>query len=142
MRRLYFMENVFSISITELMKSERKNESVSVEETIVNDVVQVAKADVEERQKIITYTFAGTTVLLSVLEILQSINWNAEGLVLNANVPWIAIVPGILMILYDIICMARGKKSYGAWAIGICLLLIPIIVIGSTFLICGIFLGK
>ena len=136
------LANALDVSITELMKSERKNESVSVEETIVNDVVQVAKADVEERQKIITYTFAGTTVLLSVLEILLSINWNAEGLVLNANVPWIAIVPGILMILYDIICMARGKKSYGAWAIGICLLLIPIIVIGFTFLICGIFLGK
>ena len=33
------------------MKS-KKNESVSVEETVVNGVVQVAKADVEERQKI------------------------------------------------------------------------------------------
>ena len=123
------------------MKSE-KNESVSVEETVVNGVVQVAKADVEERQKIISYTFAGTTVFLSVLEILLSINWNAAGLVLSANVPWIAIVPGILMILYDIICKARGKKSYGAWAIGFCLLLIPIIVIGAAFLICGIFMGK
>ena len=123
------------------MKSE-KNESVSVEETIVNGVVQVAKADVEERQKIISYTFAGTTVFLSVLEILLSINWNAEGLALSANVPWIAIIPGILMILYDIICKARGKKSYGTWAIVFCLLLIPIIVIGATFLICGIFMGK
>lgn len=45
------------------MKS-KKNESVSVEETVVNCVVQVAKADVEERQKIISYTFAGTTVFL------------------------------------------------------------------------------
>ena len=27
------------------------------------------------------------------------------------------IVPGILMILYDIICKARGKKSYGTWLI-------------------------
>ena len=123
------------------MKS-KKNESVSVEETVVNGVVQVAKADVEERQKIISYTFAGTTVFLSVLEILLSINWNAEGLALSANVPWIAIVPGILMILYDIICKARVKKSYGAWAIGFCLLLIPIIVIGAAFLICGIFMGK
>ncbi|MCI5510847.1 MAG: hypothetical protein MR436_10600 [Eubacterium sp.] len=123
------------------MKSE-KNESVSVEETVVNGVVQVAKADVEERQKIISYTFAGTTVFLSVLEILLSINWNAESLALSANVPWIVIVPGILMILYDIICKARGKKSYGAWAIGFCLLLIPIIVIGAAFLICGIFMGK
>ena len=41
------------------MKS-KKNESVSVEETVVHDVVQVAKADVEEWQKIITYTFADT----------------------------------------------------------------------------------
>ena len=81
-------------------------------------------------------------VLLSVLEILLSINWNAERLALSVNVPWIAIVPGILMILYDIICKARGKKSYGAWAIGFCLLLIPIIVIGAAFLICGIFMGK
>ena len=77
------------------MKSE-KNESVSVEETVVNGVVQVANANVEERQKIISYTFAGTTVFLSVLEILLSINWNAEGLALSANVPWIAIIPGNL----------------------------------------------
>ena len=48
----------------------------------------------------------------------------------------------ILMILYDIICKARGKKSYGTWAIGFCLLLIPIFVIGVAFLICGIFMGK
>ena len=68
------------------MKS-KKNESASVEETVVNGVVQVANANVEERQKIITYTFAGTTVLLSVLEILLSINWNAERLALSVNVP-------------------------------------------------------
>lgn len=84
------LANALGVSITELMKSERKNESVSAEETVVNDVLQVAKADMEERHKIITYTFAGTTVLLTVLEILMSINWNAAGLALSANVPWTA----------------------------------------------------
>lgn len=136
------LANALDVSITELMKSERKNESVSVEEAVVNDVVRAAKTDIEERQKIITYTFVGTTVLLTVLEILLSINWNAEGLALSGNIPLIAIVPGIPMILYDIICKVWGKKTHGVWAIGICLLLIPIIMIGAAFLICGIFMGE
>lgn len=80
-------------------------------------------------------------MLFTVLEILLSIDWNAERLALNANVPWVAIIPGIIMLFYGIICKVKGKKSFGAVEIGISLLLIPVIIIGAVFLICGIFMS-
>lgn len=135
------LADALDVSIMELMKSERKKQEVSAEELAVNDIVQIAKADIEERQKIITYTFAGSALLFTVLEILLSIDWNAERLALNANVPWVAIIPGIIMLFYGIICKVKGKKSFGAVEIGISLLLIPVIIIGAAFLICGIFMS-
>jgi transcriptional regulator with XRE-family HTH domain len=130
------LAEALDVSITELMKSERLNENALMEEPVDN-VIQVAKADIEERHKIIIYTFAATTVLLTVLEILLSIEWNADKLQLKAGIPWMAIIPGILMIFYGIVCKIRGKKSFGAPAIGVCMLLVPIILIGGTFLIMG-----
>ena len=71
------LAEALDVSITELMKSERLNENALMEEPVDN-VIQVAKADIEERHKIIIYTFAATTVLLTVLEILLSIEWNGS----------------------------------------------------------------
>ena len=62
------LADALNVSISELMRSEM---SVAGDtETVVNDVVQVAKEDIRERQKIIIYTFAGTAVFLTILEIL------------------------------------------------------------------------
>ena len=113
------LADALDVSIMELMKSERKTNEVSAEEMVIGDVVQIAKSDIEERQKIITYTFAGSTLLFTVVEILLSIDWNAEGLALRINLPWIAIIPGIIMLVYGIICNIRGKKAFGAVEIGI-----------------------
>ena len=136
------LANALDVSIVELMTSERATENISVNETIVvSDIMQVAKADSEERHKIISYTFAVTTILLTILDILSSIEWNAQNLSLSARVPFIAIVPGVIMILCGIICKIRGKKTYEICAIGISLLLIPIIVIGAAFLICALMTG-
>lgn len=135
------LADALDVSIMELMKSEREKQEISAEEMAVNDVVQIAKTDFEERQKIITYTFALSTLLFTILEILLSIDWNAKRLALSANVPWVGIVPGIIMLIYGIICKIKGKKSFGAVEIGISLLIIPVIIIGATFLICGIFMS-
>ncbi|MDD6070905.1 MAG: helix-turn-helix transcriptional regulator [Clostridiales bacterium] len=136
------LANALNVSIVELMKSERPTENVSVNEvSVVSDIMQIAKADSEERHKIISYTFAITTILLTILDILLSIDWNAQDLSLSARVPFFAIIPGVIMILYAFICKIRGKKTYGIGAIGISLLLIPIIVIGVAFLVCALITG-
>ena len=131
------LADALEVSITELMKSETTNANMVAEETVDN-VIQIAKTDIEERHKIIIYTFAGTTVLISILEILLGINWNADKLQIQADIPWVAIIPGLLLIIYGIICKIKGKKSFGTAAIGVCLLLIPVILIGGAFLILGI----
>lgn len=135
------LADALDVSIVELMKSERIMENVSANEAVVSDIIQVAKADSEERQKIISCTFVVTTILLTILDILSSIDWNVQDLSLTARVPFIAIIPGAIMVLYGIVCKIRGKKTYGICAIGISLLLIPIIVIGAAFLICALMTG-
>ena len=135
-----YLADALGVSITELMKSEKINESTMMDET-VDSVIQVAKKDIEERHKIIIYTFAGTAVLITILEILMSISWNAEKLQFTASVPWAAIMPGFLLIIYGLICKLRGKQSFGAAAIGLCMILIPIILTGGAFLILGIMTG-
>lgn len=135
------LADALDVSIVELMKSERIMENVSANEAVVSDIIQVAKADSEERQKIISCTFVVTTILLTILDILSSIDWNVQDLSLTARVPFIAIIPGAIMVLYGIVCKIRGKKTYGICAIGISFLLIPIIVIGAAFLICALMTG-
>jgi transcriptional regulator with XRE-family HTH domain len=131
------LADALEVSITELMKSETTYANTAAEETVDN-IIQIAKTDIEDRHRIIIYTFAGTTILISILEILLGINWDADKLQIQADIPWVAIIPGMLLIIYGIICKIKGKKSFGAAAIGVCLLLIPVILIGGTFLILGI----
>ncbi|MBP3234767.1 MAG: helix-turn-helix transcriptional regulator [Eubacterium sp.] len=131
------LADALEVSITELMKSETTYANTAAEETVDN-IIQIAKTDIEDRHRIIIYTFAGTTILISILEILLGINWDADKLQIQADIPWVAIIPGMLLIIYGIICKIKGKKSFGAAAIGVCLLLIPIVLIGGAFLILGI----
>lgn len=135
------LADALGVSMMELMKSERIVENVATKETedIVKDVVNVASIEAEEKHKIIIYTFAATTCLLSIIEILLSFKWDSETLMMSANIPYVAIVPGIMLIIYGLILRIRGRKTHGVWAIGICLLLVPAILFCAAFLICGIF---
>lgn len=132
------LADALGVSIIELMKSERIDSNKEVEE-VVTDVITVAKEDAEEKRKIIVYTFAATTLLLSIIEIVLSFKWDSDTLMLSAGIPYTAIIPGILMIIYELICKIRGRQTHGIWALGICLLIVPIILFGATFLICAIF---
>jgi len=133
------LADALGVSITELMKSEKntENDSGKEAEEVVNDVITVVKEETEEKRKIVVYTFAATTFLLSVLEIALSFKWDSATLMLSANIPYSAIIPGILMIIYGIICKITGRQAHGTWALGICLLIIPVILFGAAFLICA-----
>lgn len=134
------LADALGVSIMELMKSEKiENDSNKEVEAVVNDVISVVNAEAEEKRKIILYTFAATTFLLSVLEIILSFEWDSSALMLSAGVPYSAIIPGLLMIIYGIICRIKGRQTHGVWAFGICLLIVPIILFGAAFLICAIF---
>ncbi len=134
------LADALGVSIMELMKSEKiENDSNKEVEAVVNDVISVVNAEAEEKRKIILYTFAATTFLLSVLEIILSFEWDSGALMLSASVPYSAIIPGLLMIIYGIICKIMGRQTHGVWAFGICLLIVPIILFGAAFLICAIF---
>lgn len=84
---------------------------MQLNEAVVSDIIQVAKADSEERQKIISCTFVVTTILLTILDILSSIDWNVQDLSLTARVPFIAIIPGAIMVLYGIVCKNQRKEN-------------------------------
>ena len=135
------LADALGVSIIELMKSEKiiENDSNKEVDTVVNDVITVVKEETEEKRKIIVYTLAATTFLLSVLDIIISFKWNSDELMLSASIPYSAIIPGILMIIYGIICKIKGRQTHGVWALGICLFIVPIILFGVAFLICAIF---
>ena len=135
------LADALGVSMMELMKSERIVDNVSSKETedIVKGVVNVASIEAEEKHKIIIYTFATTTCLLSIIEMLLNFKWDADSLAMSANIPYVAIIPGILLVIYGLILRIRGRNTHGIWAIGICLLLVPVILFGAAFLICGIF---
>ena len=135
------LADALGVSIIELMKSERiiENDSNKEVEKVVNDVMTVVKEDAEEKRKIIVYTLAATTFLLSVLDMLLSFKWDSGTLMLSGSIPYSAIIPGILMIVYGLICKFKGRQTYGIWALGICLLIVPIILFGAGFLISAVF---
>ena len=140
------LANALEISISELMRSERNTPAADntatetpVRDDIILDTLQIAKDDMNERQKIVMYTFAGTTVVLSILQILLSIEWNGASLSMNIEIPWIAVLPGLILVLYGLICRIRGKKIKDIIPLGLCLLIIPLILLMAAFLFCGLF---
>ena len=131
------LADALDVSITELMKSEKISQTSLTKETddIVKNVVNVASIDAEEKRKIIAYTFAGTTFILAFLEILLTLKWDNETASLSATIPYIAVIPGLLMIVWGIVSKVKGKQTNGIWALGISLLLVPVILYCGAFLV-------
>ena len=70
------LADALDVSIGEIMKSERSVDETVEEKEIVEDIIQIATVDIEERNKIIVYTFALTTLVLTILKIVMSISWS------------------------------------------------------------------
>ena len=135
------MADALDVSIGEIMKSERSVDETVEEKEIVEDIIQIATVDIEERNKIIVYTFALTTLVLTILKIVMSISWSTGKMSLHVDIPYIAILPGILMILYGVVCKIRSKNIHGTIILEISLLIIPIIIILLAFTIIQTFAG-
>ncbi|MGN1165486.1 MAG: helix-turn-helix domain-containing protein [Lachnospiraceae bacterium] len=137
------LANALDVSIVELMKAERKTEVVSADETekAVMGVLDIAGQEVQTRHKTFIVIFAVTAFLCTLAEMLFNIDWSAQNLAMTAKIPYTAIIPGIEMVIYAIICKVRGEKSNGFFAIGFCIIFIPIILIMGAFLILCITTG-
>lgn len=55
-----------------------------------------------------------------------------------ARIPYCSIIPGNELALYTVICKVRGQKADSFFAIGICLIFVPIILVLAIFLILGV----
>ena len=133
------LADALDVSITELMRSEMNvNEET---EQVVSDVIEVARKDIDERQRIIINTFAATSLLLALIQMLLSIRWNADKLQMRMDVPITAYIPGLLLIIYGIVCKIKGKKAEGVIPIGLSLLIIPIVIFGAAYMICALVTG-
>lgn len=137
------LADALDVSIVELMKSEKNTEIVSVGETekAVSNVLNIADQEVKSRYRILTVIFAVTAFICSIVEMLFSIDWSGQSLTMTAKIPYCAIVPGIVMILYSVICKVRGQKADDFLAIGICLILVPVILTFGIFLVLGVTAG-
>ena len=81
------MADALDVSIGEIMKSERSVDENVEEKEIVEDIIQIATVDIEERNKIIVYTFALTTLVLTILKIVMSISWSTGKMSLHVDIP-------------------------------------------------------
>lgn len=137
------LANALDVSILELMKSEKNTDIVSVSETerAVSNVLNIAEQEVESRHRVLTVIYAVTVFICSIVEMLFSIDWSGQSLTMTARIPYCAIVPGIVLVLYSVICKVRGQKVDSFLAIGICLIFVPIILVLAIFLILGVVAG-
>ena len=137
------LANALDVSILELMKSEKNTDIVSVSETerAVSNVLNIAEQEVESRHRVLTVIYAVTVFICSIVEMLFSIDWSGQSLTMTARIPYCAIVPCIVLVLYSVICKVRGQKADSFLAIGICLIFVPIILVLAIFLILGVVAG-
>ncbi len=135
------LANALNVSIIELMKSEEKAENVSMSEAVVMDVLDIADKEVQKKQLRILIILLVTSFLCALAELLQSINWNAKELAMSATIPYTAIIPGFVAIIVGVVSKFKGEKTDTLIAVGICMILIPIILLMGTFLILGLLAG-
>jgi len=132
------LADALNVSIIELMKSEREMENVLKVETVVEDVLDMAGKEVHKKQNRILIILVVTTFLCSLVEMLQSIDWNASNLSMSVTIPYTAIIPGLVIIIVSIIYTLKGEKTDNLIAIGICMIIIPIIILMGAYLVLGL----
>ena len=133
------LADALDVSIIELMKSEMEN--VSKVEAVVEDVLDIAGKEVHRKQNRILIILVVTTFLCALVEMLQSINWNASDLTMSATILYTAIIPGAVTIIVSIIYKLKGEKTDNLIGVGICMVIIPVIILMGAYLVLGIFAG-
>jgi len=136
-----YLADALNVSIIELMKSERETENVVIDEAVVVDVLDMAEKEVQKKQNRILMILVVTTFLCALVDMLQSIDWKAKELAMSFTIPYTAIIPGFLTIIVSIIYKLKGEKTGGFIAMGICMLIIPIILFMGAFLFLGLLAG-
>ena len=118
-----YLADALNVSIMELMKSERETENVAIDEAVVVEVLDMAEKEVQKKQTRILTILVVTTFLCALVDMLQSIDWNAKELAMS--------------IIYKL----KGEKTDNLISIGICMVIIPIILLMGIFLVLGLIAG-
>ena len=136
-----YLADALNVSIIELMKSERETENVAIDEAVVVEVLDMAEKEVQKKQTRILTILVVTTFLCALVDMLQSIDWNAKELAMSAKIPYTAIIPGFVTIIVSIVYKLKGEKTDNLISIGICMVIIPIILLMGIFLVLGLIAG-
>lgn len=136
-----YLADALNVSIIELMKSERETENVAIDEAVVVEVLDMAEKEVQKKQTRILTILVVTTFLCALVDMLQSIDWNAKELAMSATIPYTAIIPGFVTIIVSTIYKLKGEKTDNLISIGICMVIIPIILLMGIFLVLGLIAG-
>ena len=136
-----YLADALNVSIIELMKSERETENVAIDEAVVVEVLDMAEKEVQKKQTRILTILVVTTFLCALVDMLQSIDWNAKELEMSAKIPYTAIITGFVTIIVSIIYKLKGEKTDNLISIGICMVIIPIILLMGIFLVLGLIAG-
>lgn len=137
------LADALDLSIEELMRSEKNTEIVSAGETdkAISNILDIADQEVRSSHRMLVVIFAVTAFVCSIVEMLFSIDWNGQSLAMRVEIPYCAMVPGIVLILYSVIRKVQGQKAGIFLSIGICLIFVPVILIMGIFLVLSVIAG-
>lgn len=137
------LADALDLSIEELMRSEKNTEIVSAGETdkAISNILDIADQEVRSSHRMLVVIFAVTAFVCSIVEMLFSIDWNGQSLAMRVKIPYCAMVPGIVIILYSVIRKVQGQKAGVFLSIGICLIFVPVILILGIFLVLSVIAG-
>jgi len=135
------LADALNVSIIELMKSESETENIAIDEAVVVDVLDMAEKEGQKKRTRTLIILLVTTFLCALVEMLQSIDWNAKELAMSATIPYTAIIPGFVAIIVSLIYKLKGENTDDLIAIGISMMIIPIILLMGVYLVLGLLAG-
>jgi len=135
------LANALDLSVLEVMKSEKVNETEISNETaeeVLSNTLEVAKQQLHQERKSIAWIWGITTIVVVFILFIASLKWQQDTLVLEglgAILPLICAISAAVLCIYGIWRKVNRKPCGQTFALAVFLFLIPIILLGLAFLL-------
>lgn len=132
------LADALGVSIVELMRAERtKKQTMTTDEAedACAKVLDITRAQQERETKDVVALIASLAVLTLLAEMIASLRWDGAKLSITMNIPVTYPLISVALIVYAIWRKAKGQTCELAASVGITLLVVPAIILLSSFLL-------
>ena len=132
------LADTLGVSIVELMRAERtKKQTMTTDKTedACAKVLNITKSQQERETKDVVALIASLAVLTLLAEMIASLKWDGTKLSITMNIPVTYPLIPVALIVYAIWRKIKGQTCELAASVGITLLVVPAIILLSSFLL-------